>query len=155
MLKYATIIVPMLLKLGNTTNSAKIVRGQIGAVVLMSVAVLFFLAALFTWVTKSYGLDIAFLVIALILTVFAVSLTIKNRVAKATILKARAGRDVKLKGVLAAKADPLSEYISDDVLTHPTIQKVLEQIEDRPFLAALIAVVLGMILSNQILDTSE
>lgn len=155
MLKYATIIVPMLLKLGNTTNSAKIVRGQIGVVVLMSVAALFFLAALFTWVTKSYGLDIAFLVIALILTVFAVGLTIKNRVAKATILKARIERDVKLKGVLTAKADPLSEYISDDVLTHPTIQKVLAQIEDRPFLAALIAVVLGMILSNQILDTSE
>lgn len=155
MLKFATIIVPMLLKLGNSTNSVKTVQSKISVIALMSVASIFFLAALFTWVAKAYSLDIAFLVIALIMTMFAVVLSIKGRVAKASAAKATIEQDAKLKGVLAAKADPLSEYIPDDVLTHPLVQKVLAQIEDRPFLAALLAVVLGMVLSNQFLDTSE
>ncbi|MGJ8558865.1 MAG: hypothetical protein ACSHX3_01375 [Litorimonas sp.] len=155
MLKYATIIVPMLLRLGNSTNSSRVVRDQIGVLILMSVAIVFFLAALFTWVAKTYSLDIAFLVIGLITAAFAVGLTIKSRVAKASAVKATIEQDAKLKGVLAAKADPLSEYIPDDVLTHPIVQKFLAQIEDRPFLSALIAVVLGIVLSNQFLDTSE
>lgn len=155
MLKFATTIIPMLLKLGHSTNSSRIVRDQIGALILMSVAITFFLAALFTWVAKTYGFDIAFLVIGLIMAAFAIGLTIKSRIAKASAAKARTEQDAKLKGVLAAKADPLSEYIPDDLLTHPVVQKLLAQIEDRPFLAALIAVVLGIVLSNQFLDTSE
>ena len=155
MLKYATFIVPMLLRLGNTSSSAKDVRGQIGVLALMSVAVTFFLAAVFTWVAKTYSLDIAFLVIALILTAAAIVLTLKGRIAKASSLKDTIDRDAKLKGVLAAKADPLSEYIPDEILTHPVVQKVLAQIEDKPFLAALVAIVLGMIVSNQLLDKTE
>ncbi|GHA96654.1 hypothetical protein GCM10009069_19610 [Algimonas arctica] len=155
MLKYATFIVPMLLRLGNTSSSAKDVQSQIGVLALMSVAITFFLAAVFTWVAKTYSLDIAFLVIALILAAAAIVLSLKRRIAKASALQDTIDRDAKLKGVLAAKADPLSEYIPDEILTHPVVQKVLAQIEDRPFLAALVAVVLGMIVSNQLLDNSE
>jgi predicted ferric reductase len=155
MLKYATFIVPMLLRLGNTSSSAKDVRGQIGVLALMSVALTFFLAAVFTWVAKTYSLDIAFLVIALILTAAAIVLTLKGRIAKASSLKETINRDAKIKGVLAAKADPLSEYIPDEILTHPVVQKALAQIEDKPFLSALVAIVLGMIVSNQLLDKTE
>lgn len=155
MLKYATVIVPMLMKLGHTTNSPKVIRDQISVLLLMSVATVFFLAALFTWVTKTYSLDIAFLVIALILTTLAIGLTIKTRIAKASSLKAKIERDAKLKGALSAKTDPLAEYIPDEVLTHPVVQKILVQIEDKPFLCALVAVVLGIILSNQLRDNSE
>lgn len=155
MLKYATIIVPMLLKLGNSTSAVKNARSQVGVFALTIVAILFFLAALFTWVAKTYSLDIAFLVIGLIMAAFALGLTVKNRLARAAALKAAINRDSELKGVLAAKADPLSEYIPDDVLTHPVAQKILAQIEDRPFLSALMAVILGIILSSQFLDTSE
>lgn len=155
MLKYATIIVPMLLKLGNSTSAAKNARSQVGVFALTIVAILFFLAALFTWVAKTYSLDIAFLVIGLIMAAFALGLTVKNRLARAAALRAATNRDSELKGVLAAKADPLSDYIPDDVLTHPVAQKILAQIEDRPFLSALMAVILGIILSSQFLDTSE
>lgn len=155
MLKYATVIVPMLMKLGHTTNSPKVIRDQISVLLLMSVATVFFLAALFTWVTKTYSLDIAFFVIALILTTLAIGLTIKTRIAKASSLKAKIERDAKLKGALSAKTDPLAEYIPDEVLTHPVVQKILAQIEDKPFLSALVAVVLGIILSNQLRDNSE
>lgn len=154
MLKYATTIAPLLLKLG-AQRPAKALRNYVGGVLLSGLIVMFFLAAFFTWVASTYGLDIAFLTIALILCVLAIGLKIKERVSERTALKAAKDRDSQIKGMLAAKEDPLAEYISDDILAHPAVQKVLGQIEDKPVLSMLVALVLGIILSQQFLDDAE
>lgn len=154
MLKYATTIAPLLLRLG-APKPARALRNYVGEVFLIGLASVFFLAALFTWTASTYGLDIAFLTMAFILTVFAIGLKIKARVSKRTAFKAVQDRDAKIKGVLAAKEDPLADYIPEDLLAHPVVQKILAQIEDKPFLSVLVAIVLGIVLSHQLLDPED
>lgn len=151
MLRFATLILPMLLRLG-APNPVKAVSGFIGVFLLSGLAAIFFLAALFTWVARNYGLDIAFLTIALIMTLFAVGLTVKSRAAK------RGARKTKLKGEKAlsdSTEDPLAAYIPDDLLADPTVQKVLDQIKDKPFIASIIALIIGLVLSTQLRDRDE
>lgn len=144
MLRFATVILPMLLRLG-TPNPVKAVGGYIGVFLLSGLAAIFFLAALFTWVARNYGLDVAFLTIALILTLFAVGLTVKSRAAKRDTSKATLNQ-----GSPDITEDPLAAYIPDDLLADPTVQKILEQIKDKPFIASLIALFIGIVLSTQL-----
>ncbi|MGB3457616.1 MAG: phage holin family protein [Litorimonas sp.] len=151
MLRYATIVAPLLMRKG-TPNPVRVLTGYVGALFLTLLAGIFLLAALFTWIATTYGLDVAFLTIAVILAVGAIGLTIMARVSQTIALKKTADRHARIKGMLAAKDDPLSEHIPDEVLTHPLSQKILAQVEDRPFMAGATAVGLGMMLSRQLLD---
>lgn len=123
-----------------------------GAIIMASIAAIFFVAALFTWLTKTYGLDIAFLGVAVLLSIAAMSLILKARrtqKANQTILREQQDR---LRDLLDGQADPLADHIPEDVLMHPLSQKILLQIEDHPLPAGLSAVGLGLILSHQIFD---
>lgn len=151
MLRLATLILPMLLRLG-TPNPVKAAGGYIGVFLLSGLAAIFFLAALFTWVGRNYGLDIAFLTIALIMTLFAAGLTVKSRAAK------RDARKPKLKGekdLSDSTEDPLAAYIPDDLLADPNVQKLLDQIKDKPFIASIIALIIGIVLSTQLRGRDE
>ncbi|MEM7729274.1 MAG: hypothetical protein AAF311_08365 [Pseudomonadota bacterium] len=154
MLRYATIIAPLLMRKG-TPNPVRVLTGYMGALFLTVIAGVFFLAALFTWIATNYGLDVAFLCIALILTAGAIGLTIMARVSQTVALKKAEDRHARIKGMLAAKEDPLSEHIPEEVLTHPISQKILAQVEDRPFVAGATAVGLGIMLSRQLLDATD
>jgi hypothetical protein len=135
-----------------TPNPIRVLTGYMGALFLTIIAGVFFLAALFTWIATTYGLDVAFLTIALILTAGAIGLTIMARVSQTVALKKVEDRHARIKGMLAAKDDPLSDHIPDEVLTHPISQKILAQVEERPFAAGATAVGLGMMLSRQLMD---
>lgn len=151
MLRFATLILPMLLRLG-TPNPVKAMRGYIGVFLLSVLAAVFFLAALFTWVTRHYGLDAAFLTLALIMTLLAVGLTIKSRNDKKKI---KAATSIGSKDSSKSTEDPLAAFLPDDLLADPSVQKTLDQIRNKPFLASLIAVVIGMILSTQLIDKDK
>lgn len=144
MLRFVTVILPMLLRLG-TPNPVKAVGGYISVVLLSVLAAIFFLAALFTWVARHYGLDVAFLTIAIILTLFAVGLTVKSRSAKRNARRANFNQSSS-----DITEDPLAAYISDDLLADPIVQKLLDQIKEKPFIASLIALIIGVVLSSQI-----
>ncbi|MGB6231697.1 MAG: hypothetical protein WBF53_16390 [Litorimonas sp.] len=154
MLRYATIIAPLLMRKG-TPNPVRVLTGYMGALFLTIFAAIFFLAALFTWIATTFGLDVAFLTIALILTAGAIGLTIMARVSQTVKLKSEKDRQARIKAMLAAKNDPLSEHIPEEVLTHPLSQKVLAQVEDHPWMATTTAVGLGVMLSRQLLDAAE
>ncbi len=154
MLRYATIIAPLLMRKG-TPNPVRVLTGYMGALFMTLFAGVFFLAALFTWIATSFGLDVAFLTIALILTLGAIALTIMARVSKTIELKKVEDRHLRIKTMLASKEDPLSDHIPEDVLMHPFTQKVLAQVEDKPWIASATALGLGMMLSHQFLDSVE
>lgn len=151
MLRYATIIAPLLMRKG-TPNPVRVLTGYMGALFLTVIAVIFFLAALFTWIAVNFGLDVAFLAIALILSAGAIALTIMARVSQTIALKKSADRHARIKGMLAAKEDPLSEHIPDEILTHPLSQKILAQVEERPWVAGATAMGLGMMIARQLID---
>ena len=151
MLKYATLIAPLLMRKG-TPNPVRVLTGYMGAFFLTGLAAIFFLAALFTWIATTYGLDVAFLTIALILTIGAIGLTIMARVSQTVKLKQASDRHERINAMLAAKNDPLSNHIPNELLHHPVSQKILAQVEDKPWMASAAAVGVGMMLSRSILD---
>ena len=151
MLKYVSIIAPLLMK-RNTPNPVRVLTGYMGAFFLAGIASVFFLAALFTWLTKVYGLDVAFLAVALFLTIGAIGLTIMARVSQTVKLKTEEDRHARIAAMLAAKDDPLSNHIPNEVLHHPLSQKILAQVEDKPWMASAAAVGVGMMLSGQLID---
>jgi hypothetical protein len=133
-------------------SQAKTARGQIGVFLLSLFAAIFFLAAIFTWVARNYGLDLAFVTIAIIFTLFAVGLAFRTR--RAQHIK----RDALLKSAKDSSVgdeDPLLAYIPDDLLADPTVQKFLDQIKDKPFLATIVAFIIGIILSTQLPDGDD
>lgn len=154
MLRYATIIAPLLMRKG-TPNPVRVLTGYMGALFLTIFAVIFFLAALFTWIATTYGLDVAFLTIALILTAGAIGLTIMARVSQTIKLKTQKDREARIQAMLNAKDDPLYDHIPDELLRHPLSQKILAQVEDKPWMATTTAVGLGVMLSNQLLNATE
>lgn len=151
MLRFITLFLPLLIRLG-AAKPAKTARGQIGVFLLSLLAAIFFLAAIFTWVAQNYGLDLAFVTIAIIFTLFAVGMTIKMRRAEQTKAKAllNSAKDSSL-----GDEDPLAAYIPDDLLDDPTVQKFLDQIKDKPFLATIVAFIIGLILSTQLPDGDD
>lgn len=151
MLRYVSLIAPLLMRRG-TSNPVKAMTGYVGALFLSVFAGIFFLATIFTWVSEQYGLDVAFLTIALIFTAGAVSLTVMARVPRNVELKKLADREAEIKGLLAAGQDPLSGHIPDELLTHPVSQQILAQIEDRPWTASAAAMGLGLLISRQLVD---
>lgn len=151
MLKYASLLAPLLMRNG-TPNPVRVFTGYVGAMFLSVFAAIFFLAALFVWIATNYGLDVAFLTVALILTVGAIGLTIMARVSQTVKLKTEADRHERIQAMLAAKSDPLADHIPDEWLTHPASQKILAQIEDKPFVAAAAAAGLGLALSSKIVS---
>jgi Na+/phosphate symporter len=151
MFKFVTFFLPLLMRLG-TTNPAKTARGQIGVFLLSLFAAIFFLAAIFTWVTRNYGADVGFLTIGIILTLFAIGLAVRTRRAQQSPRKARLK---SAKNSPASADDPLAAYISDDLLADPTVQKFLDQIKDKPFLATIVAFIIGLILSTQLPDSDD
>lgn len=138
-----------------TPNPVRVLTGYMGALFLTVFAAIFFLAALFTWIATTYGLDVAFLTIALILTVGAIGLTIMARVSQTVKLKTEADRQARIKAMLNAKQDPLSEHIPEEILTHPLSQKILAQVEDKPWMATTTALGIGVMLSRQLLDATD
>lgn len=154
MLKYVTLIAPLLLKHA-TSSPVKTLSGYMGAVLLLGLAAIFFLAALFTWTASHYGLDVAFLVTALILMIAAIGLIVMARRTKAKTIKDTEERYAQIKGMLAAKDDPLGQHVPDDILSHPAVQKILAEIEEKPFLASAAAIGLGLVISRQIFDGSD
>ncbi|GLQ21170.1 hypothetical protein ACFFUB_06590 [Algimonas porphyrae] len=154
MLRYVTLIAPLLMRKG-TPNPVRVLTGYMGAFFLTGFAAIFLLAALFTWITKTYGLDIAFLSLGVIFAIIAIGLTIMARVSQTIQLKKAEDRHARIKGMLAAKDDPLAAHVPDDVLTHPISQKILAQVEDKPLVAGVTAVGLGVLLSRQLIDASE
>lgn len=151
MFKYVTLLAPLLMRDG-TPNPVRVLTGYFGALVLTVLAGVFFLAALFTWIATTYGLDVAFLVIAAILTVGAIGLTLMARRSQTIKLKTEADRHARIQAMLAAKDDPLANHIPNDLLHHPLAQKVLAQVEDKPWMASATAVGVGMMLSRTLLD---
>ena len=151
MLRFITLFLPLLIRLG-TASPAKTARGQIGVFLLSLFAAIFFLAAIFTWVAQNYGLDLAFVTIAILLTLFALGLAMKMRRAQRTKPKAllKSAKDSSL-----GDEDPLAAYIPDDLLDDPTVQKFLDQIKDKPFLATIVAFIIGLMLSTQLPDGDD
>lgn len=154
MLKYVSIIAPLILRRG-TKNPVRTLSGYMGAIVLTIIAAIFLLAALFTWIASNYGLDLAFLTVGLIFVLGALTLVIIARRSEIKGRKLQEERHAQIKGLLAATDDPLAEHIPDDILMHPISQKVLAQVEDKPLMAGATAVGLGVILSRQLMDTTE
>jgi len=154
MLKYVTMIAPLLLKRG-TANPVKTLTGYMGAFFLMGISAVFFLAALFTWIASNYGLDVAFLAIALILMVVAIGLTVMARLSQSAAAKESESRNAQIKAILAAREDPLADHIPEELLTHPMSQKILAQVEEKPFIAGMTAIGLGVMLSRQIFEASD
>ena len=151
MLRYASFIAPLLMRKG-TPNPIRVMTGYMGALFLTVFAGIFLLAALFTWIATTFGLDIAFLTIAIILAVGAIGLTIMARRSRTIDLKTEHDRRERIHAMLAAKNDPLSEHIPNEVLEHPLSQKILAQVEDKPWVASAAAVGVGMMLSRGLLD---
>ena len=151
MLRYLSVIAPLLMRDG-TPNPVRVMTGYMGALVLTLFAGVFFLAALFTWIATTFGLDVAFLTLALILTAGAIGLTIMARRSKTIDLKLENDRKERIAAMLAAKDDPLSDHIPQDVLYHPVSQKILAQVEDKPLVAGATALGLGVMLSRQLLN---
>lgn len=154
MLRYVTMIAPLLMRKG-TPNPVRVLTGYMGAFFLTGFAAIFLLAALFTWITNNYGLDVAFLSLGLILMFGAIGLTIMARISQTIALKKIDDRHARIKGMLAAKDDPLAAHVPDEVLTHPISQKILAQVEDKPLVASVTAVGLGVILSQQLMDAVQ
>ena len=151
MMSYLSLLAPLLMRKG-TPNPVRVMTGYMGALVLSVFAGIFFLAALFTWIATTFGLDVAFLTLALILTAGAIGLTIMARRSKTIDLKLEEDRKERIAAMLAAKEDPLSDHIPDDVLYHPVSQKILAQVEDKPLVAGATALGLGVMLSRQLLQ---
>ncbi len=151
MFKYVSILAPLLMRSG-TPNPVRVLTGYLGALVLTGLAGVFFLAALFTWIATTYGLDVAFLVIAGILTLGAIGLTLMARHSQTVKLKTEADRHARIEAMLKAKDDPLSNHIPNELLHHPLAQKILAQVEDKPWIASATAVGVGVMLSRSLLD---
>lgn len=151
MLKLATLVAPMVL--GNkSADPVKLLGGFALAAILGALAAIFLLAAGFAWIATNIGVDVAFLTIALLLAIFAGCFALMAK-READFAKAQEeARSRRVQAMLAQIDDPLTEHIPNDVLEHPLSQKILAQVEDKPWVASAAAVGVGMMLSKGMLD---
>lgn len=141
MIRYAKYVVPYLLK-APRRNPAKQLAGVALAYVLMMVSVLFLLIAGFIWLSKAFGIEIAFAATGLLLMCGAMILLIwLHRPSKAA-----ATMPPKLIN------DPLAKYVPDTIRENPTTQKLLHQIGESPITATATAVTVGVLLSRELLE---
>ena len=151
MLKLATLVAPMVL--GNkSANPVKLLTGFALAAILGVLAAIFLLAAGFTWIAANLGLDVAFLTLALTLAIFAGCFAL---MAKREADFAEAQEEARLQRIhamLARTDDPLTEHIPNNILEHPLSQKILAQVEEKPWMASAAAVGVGMMLSGSVMD---
>lgn len=150
MLRYISLIAPILLR-KKTSRSIRAMSGYMGAIFLTGVAIIFFLAALFTWTRNSYGLDVALAVIGLVLLFMALCLSILGRQSFKKSPIVRNGEAP----LLAAQDDPVAAFLPDEAFENPAIQKLLLQINEKPFASSATAVGLGVLLSRQLIDAND
>ena len=129
--------------------------GYAAAMMMALLASLFFLAALFTWIATNYGLDLAFLAVAAILTVAAIAFFVVAEIARAKAQKRAEAQQARIKGYLAAKDDPIADYIPEELLAHPVSRKILSQIDENPIIASATALGVGVLLSQQLMDATD
>jgi len=123
-------------------NPVKNLAGFALAYILMAISAVFLFTASFIWLSKEYGVDIAFAVTGAALLFSAVILL--------AILKRPKEEAAPIPPKLAH--DPLAKYVPDTVRENPTMQKLLYQIGESPVTATATAVTLGMLISREFLE---
>ncbi len=145
MLKILTFIVPFILK-GTAKTPGKSLAGQSAFYGLMFFGSLFLLFAIFTWLLKTYSLDVAFLGIGLILLSGAITV-------KTYQLKKRPVPKPETKQLPAnIQNDALAAHIPDNFKDDPLLKKVLTEISEKPMAATATALTFGMLLSREYFD---
>lgn len=141
MIKYASFLVPYLLK-APSKNPVKQLAGLLLAYVLVAVAMIFLFIAGFIWTSKAFGTEMAFASVGAGLLLSGIMLIFwLNRPKKvATPLPPRLAQD------------PLAQYVPESVRSNPTIQKLLYQIGESPVTATATAVTVGVLLSKELFE---
>ena len=141
MIKYAKYAVPYLMKAPRRNPVKNLARFAL-AYILIVLSAFFLLTASFIWLTKEYGVEVAFAVTGGALLFSAITLL-------ATLRRPR-----KTAAPIPPKLadDPLAKYIPENVRENPTMQKLLYQIGESPVTATATAVTLGMLISREFLE---
>ncbi|MDB2438314.1 hypothetical protein N9W89_06325 [Hellea sp.] len=138
-LRTLTVLAPFILK-GPTKRPVRALAGVLASWGLIFLSILFLSIALFIYVSREYGADIAFLSIGLLALVAAIYLQVSRKLKiKARVSKLEDG----------IEKDPLASKIPQNMKDDPVIGSILKQINDHPVPATAAAVTLGMVIANQ------
>lgn len=141
MIKYAKYAVPYLIK-APRRNPVKQLAGFALAFLLLGLSALFLFIAIFIWLSKEFGTEIAFASTGGGLLFCAIILLM--------ILKQSKPEAAPIPPNIAH--DPLAKYVPDTLRDNPTVQKLLFQIGENPVAATASAVTIGMLLSRELLE---
>ena len=141
MFRYAKYLVPYFFQ-APRRNPAKVLAGIALAYGLIGVSGLFFVIALFLWLSGQYSTEAAFAVVGIVMMLAAfILLAFVKRSSRH-----QSQTDQKQTG------DPLAQFLPDVIKSNPTTQALLRQVEEAPITATATAVTVGMLLSREILE---
>ncbi len=141
MLKYAKYAVPYLLR-APRRNPVKNLAGLFLAYLLCFLATVFIVIAAFIWMSKEFGLEVAFAATGVTFMFSAFCILIGLNTPK----------PVPAPTPPKIASDPLAKYIPESVKENPTMQKLLYQIGESPVTATATAVTVGMLLSRELIE---
>lgn len=141
MLRYASLLAPLLFGASRSPASQESLARLILAYMLVFFGIIFGLVALFIWAVESVGLMFGCAVMCILMVS-----------AGALILMVRDRKTVASPGVPSnVEDDPLAKHIPDTLKDDPRIQQVLAKIGDNPVAATAGAVTVGMLLSRELI----
>lgn len=141
MIKYLSYAAPYILRT-QARNPVKKIAGLLFAYILIGFSAVFLFIAVFIWMAKTYGTESAFAVVGgVMLLIGLIMIFILNRPKK-----------VEVAVHPKVSNDPLAKFIPDNIKSNPTVQTLLQQIEDNPVTATATAVTVGMLLSKEFLE---
>lgn len=144
-------VAPLLLR-SQSPSPARAVSAYAGSLLFGVLAALFLMAAAFVWTAKTYGVDVAFLIVGVVCAVVSGAFVWATRRSRLRKQAAQQQRKAEIIAMLESKDDPVMDQIPEEWLNHPAGQTILAQIDDKPWIATLSAVGLGMALSTQLFD---
>ena len=143
MLRLLTSIAPFLLK--EPANSlVKTLIGRSAVYALIFAGLVFIIAALFTWVSETYSLEMAFLTVGTILLTGALTCQY--------IIWSRLSRKKQPSLPKNMEHDLLATQIPETLARDPLIQRILKEIGDNPIPATATALTVGTLLSREFFD---
>jgi uncharacterized membrane protein YbhN (UPF0104 family) len=156
MFRLLTMFGPMILRSrAKRSPSLKAWSGYAFSSIAAGIGVLFLLAALFTWTYQAYGLDAAFLSIAVSLFLIAIAVAAWARLVDYRKQKKIEDQRPDSEDIPDLSDDPLAEYIPENILEHPASRRILARVNEQPLTSSAAAVGLGVVLSRQILNDTE
>ena len=163
MLKFLTLVAPYILK-GRKSGPATKVAGRSLVYMLIGLATIFLLSALFVLTLQEVSLEAAFAIVGVALLFLALTVHLLMSLKTKTNSKGRAlsnsrGNNEKYlagpelpKGNLpeTMQNDLLANYIPDGLKDDPVIGKLLKEIGENPITSTAVAVTLGMLISRDL-----